>query len=313
MRRSIGSLSSSRDIGRWIFSYAPWQAALSALGAAWVVWSASALFFPNLAAWSVHHRVPILLYGALGAVLFGLLSTWPESKFKLSIQNRDVEVEVRVGSMFETEGDYVISSTTSFDVDVGDDRLVAADSLLGQFIHKFHVNSIPDLRSQIADSLSSNTWNPLPATWIGERRRFARGTVARVRAGHRYAYLLGIGDKNPHGNILDVTEEDVMMAIYHLWEYVTERGNYGVIVMGLIGTGRARVATNRERMFKQTVQSFVAASAAGRLCRRLVIAIPRADYADFHLDLRLMKHYVEAVSLTAELKPVGTQGEGQSL
>lgn len=220
-------------------------------------------------------------YGWWGILIIFILTMWlrwPISYISERLDGRDVIIEIRIGDYFETSGDYIISSTTSFDTSL-ENETVSRDSLLGKFIVKYFTNNSDLLTTQIEKSLSTESYESLSEEWRGNKRKYGIGTVCKINLSNRNCYLVGINNKNKHGNV-DVHNdsfEDVKVALSQTWEYIEKRGDFNSLVIALMGTGRGRVKEKRIDVAKEIIKSFIAANSSSRLTNKLTIVIHPTD------------------------------------
>ena len=99
-------------------------------------------------------------------------------------------------------------------------------------------------------------------------REFRLGTVAKVKAGDRTAYLVAISRLNAN----KVAESDLngyKDALSMMWEEIRYRGTQENIVCPVLGTGLSRLPLNRMDAIRIIVRSFVAAASEGENRRKL--------------------------------------------
>jgi hypothetical protein len=308
-KRHVGPLTSPLD---WIkfLTLEVGAEILSVMGVFWLIINVVRFFFPRLSPYI--QSLSILGLVLVIGILVGLWRRWPIKRVSKRIPGRDVEIEIRIEEMFSIPGDYIISTTTSFDTDLTNGT-VSPDSLIGQFVKRFYPNSA-HLDYDIEQALNGIPFTNLPETWPGKKKRYKIGTVAQVKVQEHTVYLVGIADKNQAGNVSDQSSfEDVKTSLAMTWEHIRQRGDMGTIVIGLMGTGRARMNVTRMDAFKEIVKSFIAANSDKKLCEKLIIVIHPEDYKKHDLDFSQMWDYLRSACTVTEFRTATHHGAGTPL
>lgn len=211
------------------------------------------------------------------------------SKPKLSIEaklnGRDVAIEVRVCDAFKLKDSaLVVPINTAFDTDLEAIKS-AKTSIQSQMLKTYYSNNSSYLDLDIANQLEKELY-PYEITnkQLGKQNIYKIGTVIKIKNKEKLFYLLANSHINENGRAY-TTEEDLQEAIAHLWYYICEKGDKGIITIPLIGTGLARANVTREKIVHTIIRSFIAACSSKVFCDKLIIAIHPQDIIKTSLNV----------------------------
>src|SRR5690606_30684192 len=216
------------------------------------------------------------------SIVIVLCSRRPVSKIRYKVAGRDLQIEVRIGDLFSTTGQKVISTNTTFDTDVAS-GIIAASSLQGQFSTKYYPQQVQTLDHLLEQELADLPWSEYKKK-RGKERKYPMGTTVRIKVGPETCYLLAMSDLN-YDNTAQTTFENVLISTNELWNYIAHKGENEPIVLPLIGTGRGRITVNRKRLIATIAQSFTKASEQKIFSKKLVIVIHPSDAENFEINL----------------------------
>lgn len=278
--RYFGAITSFRDFVMYIFySYNPF---FMLLGLYWLIIEVSSFF-------SVRIEDFFKTNGIWGVYILILITLWlrrPIKSWSENLKNRDLTIEVVIGDIFKCTGDFIIASTTSFDTSL-EDNTVSKKTLIGQFIMRYFNQNSNNvlLNQQIDNSLENEIFDPIPADWVGKKRKYRIGTVVKVRFENRNCYMVAINNKNRHGNVEthENSFDDLKIALSNTWEYVEKRGELSELIIPLMGTGSGRIKEKRIDVFKAIIDSFIASNSSCTICKKLTICIYPPDLKNFDL------------------------------
>ena len=287
--------------------------ALSLLGALWLLLKVTLFAWPETTPFISRAvgRIPWMVF--LLSLAGATAAMRPRMSILCHLDERDLDIEVMIGDMFAVDGDYVVSTNTTFDTSF-ENGLITPESVQGQFTRRFfssasHLDADIDRALQAAPSKLISV--PVPR----KSRRYPVGTVAKVpvrpglRHRVRFAYLVALAELSSGGtpqSSFDMLQE----ALAGLWVYINEQGETGRVVTALLGSGRARVPVSQERILREIVDSFVACSAERKVCERLTIVIRPADYLRNHLSLIKMARYLDHIKEYGPFADPGGPGSG---
>jgi hypothetical protein len=214
----------------------------------------------------------------------------PVSKIVFKVPKRDLNIEVRVGDLFKSEGDIVVSTNTTFDTDTTN-SLISSVSLQGQFSSRYFAGRLADLDRQIDEALAGVASAPVDRGW-GKAREYPIGTVARLDTHGQTFYWLAMArlDENKTAR---ASLEGVDKSLEALWSFVAQRGEMSTVVMPVIGTGRGRLTIQRRKMIERIVQSFVDSSREKAFAKGLTIVVHPDDAEKSELNLFEVKDHLK--------------------
>jgi hypothetical protein len=144
---------------------------LAALGALSIAVGIAAAALPDLV--SADWRFVIAL--AIAAVVIGVVRAWPKRSFAVSFAHPSTTIAVKVGNLFNEEGDLVIGFSDTFDTEVGE--VVSARSIQGQFLAQVYHNDRERLDRELGAALHDHSGVADPSKTKGKTRSLstARG------------------------------------------------------------------------------------------------------------------------------------------
>ena len=155
------------------------SAFLQAFGAISLVLGTLVILFPGTfqGGWA-----GILLISCASAV-WAALVLWPRFVMSRQIGVPDTIITIKVGDLFEEEGNLVIGMNDVFDTEKGD--IIKPTSVQGQFLTTIYRDDRERLDNDLADALQDMP-GTLDATKVrGKNVRYPIGTVATIRQGAR--------------------------------------------------------------------------------------------------------------------------------
>ena len=228
----------------------------------------------------------------IAGVLWSFWETRIQSSFSHRLDNRDISIEVRVADMFKVRGEYVISSNTTFDTDLGK-NFISTKSTQGQFTVKYY-DDIGHLDKDLEDALKDQQSNVDVSKTKGKNKKYPVGTVAKITAKNQTSYFLALAEINDHGNT-KATYDDLKTALAKLWDFLINRGNMEPIIVPALGSGFSRINQKREDLIHEIIDSFVAACSAGKFCEKLILVVHPKDLTSCDINLGELDKYIEHV------------------
>ena len=284
---------------------------LQAFGVLWLVVEITAYFFSDRAwAGNIKSWWWVFLLAGIG---IGIYRAWPKLCVKSRISDTDVDVEVRVGDIFSTDGAIIVGSNTTFDTTIEDDT-VSENSIQGQFTRRF-CSSIPELDLQIDSALNGVT--PVCARSktdkpYGKVNEYEFGTVTPIEVGGKRAYFAAVARLNEY-RVASSDRDKFLDALPRIWESIRSRGGFEPLCCPILGSGFSRLNLTRQELVREIIKSFVAATVEAKFCEKLTVVIHSKDFREGHVDLdkigRFLEHecvYARSISKPAWAGPVGT-------
>jgi hypothetical protein len=256
-----------------VFSAAGFQSVLTIFGAIYLV--VEALDFFKVYSRDEYASFAFLVFLLIAAAL-SIVSRRPISCTVVKFAQRDFEIEVRIGNLFDAAGAILVSTNTVFECDVASGK-ISSQSLQGQFTAKYFTGNQNLLIEEVKKGLDGLDGPPYPM-----------GTTIPVNTHGKTFYFTAIATLNAEGNA-STTIPDVKKALNGLWDHVRRAGELQELAVPLIGTGRGRLQVPRNKMIELISESFVEASANGKFTDRLVIVIHPDDAKRFQVNLYEVK------------------------
>lgn len=214
------------------------------------------------------------------AVLLSIVFRRPITSTVVTFPKRDFAVEVRIGDLFDATGAVMISTNTIFESDVAGGK-IAPDSLQGQFTAKYFTGNQNDLIEQLQSELRDiDGGSPYPI-----------GTTIPVNTHGKTFYFVAMSELNDKGNA-KTNQRNVLKALDGLWQHVSEAGELQELAVPLIGTGRGRITTPREKMIELIAESFVKRSIESKVSDLLIIVVRPEDAKRFEINLYEIKDHL---------------------
>jgi len=223
--------------------------------------------------------IPIVIFSAIYVVI----TRRPVSRIIYKIPNRDYVVEVRIGNVFEQQGDIVISSNTTFDTDMAS-GLISPDSLQGQLAINVFGSNTRAIDEQLDAGLRDVAFTSREDA-PGKTREYPIGTTVKVSNGANRAFYFVAMARLSNRGTAQSSVRDVEDALEALWRAIAAQGDLRPICVPLMGTGRGRIELPRKKVVERIAQSFADASADAVFSNRLVIVIRAEDAKNFAVNL----------------------------
>ena len=205
------------------------------------------------------------------------------------LRETDILIEIRVGDMFDTDGAFVISTSTTFDTDMPDN--LVSESVQEQFTQEYYGNT-EHLDHDIEKELEDEEYTVIEDNRKGKKKHYQIGTVVKLQPQDQVTYLVAAADMNEHGTDSG-SLEDMRKGLGDLWDYIGERGELVPLVMPVLGTGHARIHVRREKMIREIISSFIAACSEKKFCEKLTVVVWQKDYREHDINLQKLGDYLQ--------------------
>ena len=221
----------------------------------------------------------------------------------------DILIETRVDDIFNVEGAFVISTSTTFDTDMS---LIPEDSVQGQFIKKYYHNNAEHLDHDIEKELEGREYDVIEDNRRKQKNRYEIGTVVKLQRQKQVTYLVAAADMNEYG-VDNGSLEEMRGVLVNLWHYIGERGQLVPLVMPVLGTGHARLNVSREAMIREIMKSFIAACSEKKFCEKLTIVVWRKDYREHDINLQKLGDYLQHLCEYTDIRDKTDTGAGKPI
>lgn len=284
---------------------------LQAFGVLWLMVEVAAFFFSDQP-WANTIKSYWCVFLIAGFVI-GLYRAWPRLYANSRISETDIEVEVRVGNLFSSNGALIIGSNSTFDTAI-EDKTISAESIQGQFTSRY-CRSITELDQKLEIALKSgNSICVLQKVdkAYGKTDEYELGTVAPIEINGKKAYFVAIAKLNEH-RVAYTDRNDFLDSLPKMWACIRDRGGFEPLCCPILGSGFSRLNLTREELLQEIIKSFVAASVEAKFSEKLTLFIHSKDFCRGHLDLnrieRFLNHqcvYARSFSRLTNRGPIGT-------
>ena len=214
------------------------------------------------------------------------LAIWtcrPISYLRKRVEGRDVEIEIRIGDIFNIDGSLVISTNSTFDTSISN-GLISENSLQGQFTKKYYGKE-EHLDEYLNEQLKTLKFEQLCDARKGKKERYPIGTVVKLatKKRSRTAYMAAVANMNEHGTA-EGSMGDIMDCLGKLWYFISQRGEVEPIVIPILGTGGARITEKREYVIREIIKSFIAACSEKKISEKLIVVVSKNDYIKYKIN-----------------------------
>ena len=297
-------LRSIASISYWKRNYrAFFNAAFSCLGAIWLVIRIVEEYWP-----AIQGYLPWWIFLLLPAA-WTIWICRPISYVRKRVEGRDVEIEIRIGDIFNVNGSLVISTNSTFDTDMSN-GLISENSLQGKFTKKYY-DKEEYLDEDLKRELQTLEFKHLcDGRKKGNRKRYPIGTVAKLTAKNTTVYMVAVAHMNKHGTA-EGTMSDIMDCLGKLWYFIGQRGEMEPIVVPVFGTGRTRIKERREYVIREIVESFIASCSEKKISEKLIVVVSRNDYIRHKIDLDELDRYLTHVCKYTRFRDKSETGSGR--
>lgn len=253
------------------------------------------IFLPKLFT-NIKFNINELIILVIILLIISIIDNRPKLTRNFCIRNRDINIKVVVGDIFNQKGSKIIPTNTSFDTCM-ENEFISLKSIQGQFQNKYFKNNINVLDNMITQSLSEN--KIVKKYDDGRTTKTACydvGTVAEINYSEERYYLLALADVNKKGTPI-AKYDNIITSMQGLWDYLSENKHIDNLVIPIIGTGRAGIAeATRMRVIKEIILSFVAISSENKVTDNLTLCIHPSDIQQNMVDIDEIFEYIEYTS-----------------
>lgn len=214
--------------------------------------------------------------------VIGLIVAWPKNKFRRKISGTDIDVSIKVGSIFSSKNPIVVGATTHFDFAIDDDPVnpsISPSSVQGQFQEKYfeRATDVAPILERAKGRLQPEQTNTLQEKPFGPRVRFSRGEVIAVPAAKRCAYFVTMATLNTNKKA-ELSLDDYFELIPKMWDGIRQKGNLEPLDVPLLGGRFGRTGLRLDQTITLLIRSFVAASREEKLVDDVTFYVSVRDY-----------------------------------
>ena len=244
--------------------------------------------FPGVVPILLSYRWYILILG----FFYVFYKSWPRSSFVYQISDRDTSIELKIADAFTVNGALVVPTNNLFDTELLGDP-AKAPSIEGQLIQQFFDGNSDYLKMEIDRQLSKDEYkDEIQSNDDGQDIVYKTGTTIRIQKNEKIFYLIALTKLNEHRRAYG-SEEYLKLSLARLWYWISERGDKGVLIAPIFGTGHARIKIKREEVIKSIVRSFIASCSSKTYCDNLVIVLNPRDVISHQIDVEAIASFIE--------------------
>ena len=277
----------------------------------WIVIQTLSHFVSAFGEWSRGNLWLLSAIAVLG-LLVGISRFFHKCAKMLSVSQKlsatDILIEIQVDDIFNIEGAFVISTSTTFDTD---QSLIPEDSVQGQFTQRYYDNP-EHLDHDIKKELEDQEYTVIEDNRKGEKKRYKIGTVIKLQPREQVTYLVAAADMNEHGRDSG-SFEDMKKGLGDLWDYIGERGQLVPLVMPVLGTGHAGINIPREEIIREIISSFIAACSEKKFCEKLTVVVWQKDYREHDINLQKLGDYLQHLCEYTDIRDKTDTGAGEAI
>ncbi len=233
-----------------------------------------------------------LLYFGIFSLLVVIFTRRPLTKIIYNHPGKDLQIEVKIGNLFEVPGQKIIGTNTTFDTDFSN-NIISPTSLQGQFTTKYFQTNMAGLDQQIDNQLASYTFQTISKP--GKTKEYELGTTIKFDFPGERFYLFAMAEMNAQNNV-KTSLKKIHISLEKLWDYIENQGNPTDTVIPLIGSAYGRLNISRKKLIAEVAHSFILASTLNTFVPKLTIVINPKDVEKFELNLfevkDLLRHYL---------------------
>ena len=270
---------------------------------AWGIIESLSHFVPVFESWSGGNFGLLIAIAVIG-LLIGLGRFLRECAKMLSVREKleeaDIWIEIKVGSIFDIKGDFIIGTNTTFETAISNGN-ISEDSLQGQITRKYYDKPEQldlDLSKALEGKIKSNQ-NP---------GHYEFGTVAKVTPKKQIIYFVVLDQLNRRGGASS-SLENIRQSLRALWQHISGESKRDNLVIPVIGTRYSGISVPRETVITEIIKSFIDATYSEKhFCQKLTIVISEDDYREQGINLQELGSYlhVHATQKKWEIQePVG--------
>lgn len=147
-----------------------------------------------------------------------------------------VDLNIKIGNIFEEKGMKVIPVNEYFDTQV-DDIIISQNTLHGMYIKEYlKYNDLDSLNSKIEESLSNYKYEENTQRVNGKKKRYSIGTTININD-----YILTALTKFDNDNKAYLSMQEYLKFLNDFWNEINRIHNGRIVNVPIIGTGISRI------------------------------------------------------------------------
>ena len=260
----------------------------SLFGGFWLFIEPASFFFPEKLKFGLSG------YLALAGISFiiALITNRPRRSFSSRLSSPDVEIEVKIGDLFNEKSHLVIGFNDVFDTEIGD--IIKSLSIQGQFLTKIYRNDCNKLDNEINQELKIYDNQAIDESnkTKGKTQRYPIGTTITLRSEQRRYFLVAYGYMS-NNLVIQSNPDDILESLNKIWDEVRNKCHGDPVAIPVIGTDIARSGLSRMQSIKLIITSFILASKKTFITKKLTVIIHSKDLES--IDLHSIEKFLSSV------------------
>lgn len=297
--------------GRWFTSKRGWSVVVdtaSVLGFLSII-IAVIEFFPSLAPLSVvlKENSSLVTIGS-AALIYALVKNRPRNDFLFKVNNRDVEIALKIGSIEKTQSAYIVPVNSEFDMDLNG-SVKSATSVKSMIIKKFFAGDSSMIQKRINQELKSKAYLTQK-----DGGKYKIGTTVRIETEDRKnVFYFVVNSHKLNDKRVEASEDSLAITLSGLWSYISTHGAKEQIAVPLLGTGNGRMKMPREEVYKEIVRSFIASCSGKSYCEKLTIVIRDEDVSKCQINIEELVEFTKLHTQYADFRENGKPSTANSI
>lgn len=229
------------------------------------------IFFPN----TFNFGYKGIIVFSCASVFYAFLTIIPKRKISRQLSVPDTTITIKVGDLFQEDGNLVIGMNDVFDTEKG--HIIKPKSIQGQFLTNIYNDDRLQLDRDIDNVLQGVTGRQDNQKTLGKNKRYPIGTVATLTVGTK-KYFCSAYSRMGNNLKAQSSIKELSKSLELLWEEIRLKGQRDKIAMAVLGSDLARIGNSSHSDFiKLIVSSFILASREQPITQELVIVIHQSN------------------------------------
>jgi hypothetical protein len=260
----------------------------SIFGGFWLFLEPASFFFPE----KLKFGLSGYLFLAGISFIIALAKNRPRRCFSSRLSSPDVEIEVKIGDLFDEKSHLVIGFNDVFDTEIGD--IIKSSSIQGQFLRKIYQNDCNKLDYEINQELKihDNQRKYESNKTQGKNWRYPIGTTITLGSEQKRYFLVAYGYMS-NNLVIQSNTAHILESLNKLWDEVRNKCHGDPVAIPLIGTDLSRSGLSRKESIKLIITSFILASKKTYITKKLTVIIHPKDLES--IDFYLIEEFLSSV------------------
>lgn len=214
------------------------------------------------------------------SLVYSLIKNRPRNKFIFKVNNRDVELALRIGDIENLKTSYIVPVNSEFDMNLNG-SVKFAKSIKSMVIRKYFAGDHDALQKKISQVLKTKYYLSLK-----ENGKYRLGTTVRIETDDkRKIFYFVVNSHKINDSRVEADEKNLADTLNGLWSHISSHGAKEHLAIPLLGTGNGRLKMSRDEVYKEIIRSFLASCAGKIYCECMNIVIRDEDVTRFKINI----------------------------